>query len=94
MRNQSEHKVSNFWVGFTVGICTLVVGGYLFGTRKGRESVKKALRFSENIEANLEKLIEKIDKNSSKKEGKNKMSVLENVEGILSRINQVTCCQI
>ena len=90
MTSQNEQKLSNFWIGFSLGVCTLMGGGYLFGTKRGREYVKKMLRFSENIEANLEKMIEKVDKQTSKKDSKSGLSALENIEGILGKIKQVT----
>ncbi|MEK7078981.1 MAG: hypothetical protein AAB929_02825 [Patescibacteria group bacterium] len=86
----SEHRVSNFWVGFSLGIGGAVGLAYLFGTKMGRNTVKKVLRFSENLEENLEHFIDGIDKHGSKKDSKKSLFRLDNIEGILTKIKQVT----
>lgn len=90
MTNQNERKLSNFWIGFSVGVASAVGFGFLLGTKNGRDTVKKVLKFSENIEENLESLITKIDKQKGKKDGKKSSFPLENIEEILSKIKQVT----
>jgi len=90
MSRTNEHRVSNFWVGFSLGIAGAVGLAYLFGTKMGRGTLKKALRFSENLEENLEHFIEGVDKHSSKKDNKKSLFRLDNIEGILTKIKQVT----
>jgi len=90
MSRINEHRVSNFWVGFSLGIAGATGLVYLFGTKMGRNSVKKVLRFSENLEENLEHFIEGVDKRNPKKDSKKGAFRLDNIEGILSKIKQVT----
>lgn len=90
MSKTNEHRVSNFWVGFSLGIAGAVGLAYLFGTKMGRNTVKKALRFSENLEENLEQFIDGVDKRGSKKDSKKGLFHFDNIEGILTKIKQVT----
>ena len=90
MTKQSEHRLTNFWIGFSCGIAGAVGMAYLFGTKSGRDTVKKMLLFSENLEENLVRLIERVDKQKPKKEGKNNPFHLDDIENILTKIKQVT----
>ncbi len=63
MEKQNSHKVSNFWFGFSLGGLTIGLAAFLFGTKKGRETLKKFLELSENMEENaieLEKYLERV----------------------------------
>ncbi len=63
MEKQNSHKVSNFWFGFSLGGLTIGLAAFLFGTKKGRETLKKFLELSENLEENaleLEKYLERV----------------------------------
>jgi len=48
---------SPFWSGFTLGAVVGVVGVYLFGTKKGRHNLHRALELTENLEETIEKAI-------------------------------------
>lgn len=48
---------SHFWSGFTLGAILGVAGVYLFGTKKGRHNLHKALELTENLEETIEKTI-------------------------------------
>jgi hypothetical protein len=41
--NQSREKRKNFWSGYALGAVTASMVAYAFGTRKGREKVRKAI---------------------------------------------------
>ncbi len=64
MRKQNNNRTTNFWFGFSLGLTTAVSIIYLFGTKKGRESLKKLIEFSENLEENLSQLLDNLDKNN------------------------------
>lgn len=90
MTRTNEHKLSNFWIGFSLGMAGATGIAFLLGTKQGREMVKKALKFSENMEENLERLLDGDSKQKGKKDAKKTGFHLENVEEILSKIKQVT----
>lgn len=52
MENQNN-KLSTFWLGFLLGSIAAGASAYLFGTKKGRETLKKILKLAENLEENL-----------------------------------------
>lgn len=91
MTKPNDYRLTNFWVGFAAGAACIAGGVFLFGTKQGREIVKKTLRFSENLEENLEKIVDKVDKQqqNKKKSGK-EPHLLEDVGQLLSKIKQVT----
>lgn len=68
MEKKNEHHLSNFWFGFVFGSISVLTLAYFFGTKKGRKILMDLLRFSENLEENLEALLEKIKNNEDKKE--------------------------
>ncbi len=53
MENQNNHKLSNFWLGFSLGCLTVGGVGFFLGTKKGRQTLKKLIDLSENWEENL-----------------------------------------
>lgn len=90
-RQENKHcghsQPSNFLFGFLIGTTCVIAGGYLFGTKQGRDLLIKMVQFSENLESNIENYIHKknrlvLDKNS-------KPFIHVNVEGILDRIQKV-----
>ncbi len=56
-QNPQTHNRSHFWPGFTLGVMLGVAGVYLFGTKKGRRGLHKALELTENLEETIEKTI-------------------------------------
>ncbi len=56
-QNHQPNNHSNFWSGFTLGAVLGVAGVYLFGTKKGRHNLQKALELTENLEETIEKAI-------------------------------------
>lgn len=52
MKNNNDQH-TNFWFGFAVGTIAAAAGSYLLGTKDGRNTVKKLLVLSENLEENL-----------------------------------------
>lgn len=49
MKSQSNHP-TNFWFGFALGTTSVALLAYLLGTKKGRQSFKKLIELSENME--------------------------------------------
>lgn len=68
MEKKNEHQLSNFWFGFVFGGMSVLTLAYFFGTKNGRKILSNLLRFSENLEENLDILLEKIKNNEEKKE--------------------------
>lgn len=68
MEKKNEHQLSNFWFGFVFGGMAILTLAYFFGTKSGRKILTDLLRFSENLEENIEILLEKIRDNHKKKE--------------------------
>jgi len=56
-----NNKKTNFWFGFTLGAGSIAVSAFLLGTKKGRQLLKKAIDFSENLEENLVLLGEELE---------------------------------
>ena len=48
-----QHKKTNFWFGFALGATTASTALVLLGTKKGRQTLKKALELSEGLEETL-----------------------------------------
>lgn len=90
MKDQNNHSVSNFWFGFMFGTSCAVGLAYLFGTKQGRNSLKHFLRFSENIEENLAKMVDKMDKQSKKGTKDVAPFTLESIGTVLQKIKTVT----
>ncbi|MFA5136093.1 MAG: YtxH domain-containing protein [Patescibacteria group bacterium] len=90
MTKQNEIKLSNFWIGFAAGISGAAGLAFLFGTKKGRENLKKLLKLSENLDEQLERFIDKIDKEHIKKQGKADTDQVVGVADVISRIKQIT----
>ena len=75
MASQNNHKTSNFWFGFSLGILGTGALVYFFGTKKGRETMQKLLDLTENFEETINMLSEELtgttifheDKKDSKK---------------------------
>lgn len=60
--SQNEHKSANLWLGFALGSVTVGLLSYFFGTKKGRENLKKLIELTENLGENIEKIAEEVEK--------------------------------
>lgn len=60
-RGQNHNKSSNLWLGFAFGAVSVAAIAFLLGTKKGRQTLKKILELSENLEENALTLIEEIE---------------------------------
>ncbi len=58
---QENHKGNTFWFGFSIGAAAVGIAGFLFGTKKGRETLGTLLEFSENLEENLRDLLKGLE---------------------------------
>lgn len=58
MAKNDQHKITDFWAGFALGATALTLVGFLLGTKKGREFLKKAMDISENFEEHVRELLE------------------------------------
>jgi hypothetical protein len=65
MSNQKNPKNNpeTFWSGYSLGILSGGLLMYAFGTKKGRDTLKKMLSHSETIEENLNQIIDLIQNN-------------------------------
>lgn len=61
MEKKNNIHLSNFWFGFVLGGAVILGLGYFFGTKKGREWLKKTLDFFDNFEENLELILKEIE---------------------------------
>lgn len=64
MSNQKNQKNNpeTFWSGYSLGILSGSLLMYAFGTKKGRDTLKKMLSHSETVEGNLSQIIDLIQK--------------------------------
>lgn len=53
MTNQKS-KSDNFWSGYSMGMIAGAVATYAFGTKRGRDFLKKALDQTDNLEHDIE----------------------------------------
>lgn len=61
MADQNNHKATNFWFGFSLGILACGTGMYLFGTKNGRKTLKNLLDLTEDLEGNLVDIIQELE---------------------------------
>ena len=71
---EKNHRIGNFWFGFGLGTIFTVFFIFLFGTKKGRKTLKNFLEFSENIEENLSDLLTNLKINLKENPEENKKS--------------------
>lgn len=83
---KNEVGIKGFWNGFLAGGATAGLVLYIFGTKKGRNSLKTLLLFSENLDENIHKILHNALPSNSKKTIKNQGSLLETVTSILDKI--------
>jgi len=88
---KNETSVKSFWNGILIGSGAALFILYVFGTKKGRSSLKTILDFSENIEDNLHKLHKHVLSLSNKKtQSKERVSLLESVSSVIDKIKLVS----
>lgn len=68
MEKQNNHKLSSFWFGFLLGGSLAGLTAFLFGTKQGRNTLKKILEMSENIEETVKLLLNEYSKEFKEKE--------------------------
>lgn len=59
--NPDQHKASNLWLGFAFGAIGASVLAFFLGTKKGRQTLKKILELTENLEENVLSVVEEIE---------------------------------
>ena len=88
MASQNNPKTSNFWFGFSLGIVSISALIYLFGTEKGRKTLKKLLDLTENLEDTINLLTEELTGTTifkeEKKEGNKK--TISSVNSLLDKM--------
>ena len=91
-----NEKISNFWFGFSLGTFFTSFFIFLFGTRKGREIIKKFLEFSENFEESLLNIFKELEINFKETQKQHKIDqhhepkIKTNLMGVIDRIKFLT----
>lgn len=67
MKKQNEGNLTNFWFLFALGTASGIAVSFLFGTKKGRELLKKLLENTENIEEKITELMNDTQEHTSEK---------------------------
>ncbi|MCX7881116.1 MAG: hypothetical protein N2482_01220 [Patescibacteria group bacterium] len=81
IKTNDSHQTSNFWFGFSLGALFIIIGTMIFGTKKGRETLKKFLEISENFEENISKILEKTNsQEETKKNTVNLFAILKKLK--------------
>jgi len=63
MAEQNDHKATNFWFGFSIGILSCGLFIYLFGTKAGRKTLKNLIDVTEElVEGNLDDFLNELEK--------------------------------
>lgn len=83
---KNEPGVKNFWNGFLAGGAVAGIILYAFGTKNGRNGLKLLLSFSEDLDANIHKVLVHATPQTTKKTAKPKGSILEAVTAVLDKI--------
>lgn len=82
--SQKQKPEGNFWFGFLLGGILSAGGLFLFGTKKGRQLLKKILESTEELEDSLADIIseleEKVEENSHLIPSKNVDAVLQKIK--------------
>jgi len=86
MASQNNHKTSNFWFGFSLGILGTGALVYFFGTKKGRETLQKLLSLTENFEETINMLSEELTGNAIFDEKKDSKKTFSSLGSLLSKI--------
>ena len=86
---------SNFWSGFYLGMFLTAGGLYLFGTKKGRETVGKILDATENLEESAFDIMREFNQEIKKEgidiiqEATDKMPIGDGIYAVTDRIKQI-----
>jgi hypothetical protein len=83
---EKNHRISNFWFGFGLGTIFTIFFMFLFGTKKGRKTLKNFLEFSENIEENLFELLTDLKINLKENAEENKNNIPTTTKNNLFKI--------
>jgi hypothetical protein len=59
---KTNPPATNFWFGFSLGIAGTTAVGYLLGTKKGRQTLRKLLDYAEETPHDLNHILEKLGK--------------------------------
>ncbi len=99
MKNQNNPSSSNFWFGFSIGIVSLSLMIYFFGTEKGRKTLKQLLDLTENFEdtvqlisdnlhSNLDNLTDNLKSSPTLKKSQPSTisTVIQNIKGLIKQV--------
>jgi len=91
MAAQSNHSPSTFWFGFALGTMATGLSLYLFGTKKGRTTLKKIMELTENLEENAFSLFQELEEHvmPSKDEGVALSEKTGGIESVMHRMKNL-----
>ncbi len=79
MENTNQHRITNFWFGFSMGITLSVVASFFLGTKKGRVYLKKFIDIAENIDDYIADFSKELESNVLPEESSEVSNTLHNV---------------
>ncbi len=85
MKNNTSKESTNFWFGFSMGIATLSLLFYFFGTKEGRKLLKRIIELTEKGELTkeLNKILEKDTNLKKDKKGSSTLTtVIKEIESL------------
>ena len=89
MKKINNHHPSNFWFGFSLGTIAAISAGYLLGTKKGREFLKKLVEYAEQFPEKIPELINELKKNSPESK-EIKPFGLKTIDSIINKIKHTS----
>lgn len=90
MADQNNQKSTNFWFGFSLGILSTAALIYLFGTEKGRKTVKKVLDLTENFEENLMLINDALNQMGNEDNKQATKKITSSIDSILNKVSSLT----
>jgi len=90
MIKQNNEKAQVFWLGFAFGTVSASALIYFLGTKKGRKSLQNIIDFSENLEENLIKIINKDKKVLNEKKEHKTIAPIEKISLIINEIKRIS----
>lgn len=90
MENTNQHRITNFWFGFSMGITLSVLASFFLGTKKGRVYLKKIIDIAENIDDYIADFSDKLDNDVLPEESSEASSTLHNVIEKIKSISKNT----
>ncbi len=57
-----SNRTSNFWFGFALGMTASTAALYFFGTKRGREIMRRFLDLTEDLEGSIEDVVDSLGK--------------------------------